>query len=402
MKGYSWHQFVYRIIRLILMPYLILRFRYRFQKAERLKSPTIILANHTTDWDPMFLSASFSDHMYFVASEHMFRWGALSKLIVFLAAPIARAKATNDSRTVKQILRSLSGGANVCIFAEGNRSFNGETTEIPLSIAKLVRQSGAQLVTYRIEGGYFTQPRWGKTLRRGLVKGTPLNTYSPEFIKQQSEESLLQIIEQDLYVNAYEAQTSQPVSYKGKRLAENLETILYLCPTCKGIATIKSKDGQISCTCGLQLQYTSFGYLQSVTQVATPFQTLLDWDHWQKAELKKLVTEENPFREETPLTSDEGQSLYRIQKREAAELIGKGRLTLYVNRLTFEPNHTEDMLKAPTALVFPVEQVSAIAVHGQMDLVFSTTEGDYYEITSTMPRSATKYIELFQILSSKE
>lgn len=139
-----------------------------------------------------------------------------------------------------------------------------------------------------------------------------------------------------------------------------------------------------------------------MTKEATPFQTLLDWDHWQKTQLRKLVTAENAQRNGDELTSDEGQSLYRIKKREDAELLGKGRLSLYVDRLTFEPTENKDMLQVPIPLVFPLKQISAIAVHGQMDLVFSTTEGDYYEITSTVPRSATKYIELFQILSSKE
>jgi hypothetical protein len=54
--------------------------------------------------------------MYFVASEHIFRWGLLSKLIVFLQAPIARLKATADTSAVRQVLRRLQEGHSVCIF----------------------------------------------------------------------------------------------------------------------------------------------------------------------------------------------------------------------------------------------------------------------------------------------
>jgi len=166
MIRYTLHRLFYKAVRIIIMPYLRRRFGFRFIKSKTPDCPSLILSNHNTDWDPFFLSQSFPDHMYFVASEHIFRWGLASRMIKYLAAPIPRAKATNEIRTVKQVLRMLKSGYNVCIFAEGNRSFNGETSDISASTGKLVKQSGAALITYRLRGGYFTQPRWGRTIDR--------------------------------------------------------------------------------------------------------------------------------------------------------------------------------------------------------------------------------------------
>ena len=84
--------------------------------------PMLIVANHNADLDPVFLSMAFREHMYFVASEHIFRWGLWSKLIVALFDPISRSKGMTDARAALQILRRLKSGYNVCLFAEGNRS----------------------------------------------------------------------------------------------------------------------------------------------------------------------------------------------------------------------------------------------------------------------------------------
>lgn len=42
----------------------------------------------------------------------------------------------------------------VCIFPEGNRSFNGLTGDILPTIGRVAGRCGMKLVTYRIEGGY--------------------------------------------------------------------------------------------------------------------------------------------------------------------------------------------------------------------------------------------------------
>jgi 1-acyl-sn-glycerol-3-phosphate acyltransferase len=394
MKGYKRHTLFYKVVRIAMMPYLRWRFGFRFQKSKRLESPTLILSNHNTDWDPFLVSQSFHEHMYFVASEHIFRWGFLSTIILYLVAPISRAKATNDTRTVMQVLRTLRAGANVCIFAEGNRSFNGETSEILTSTGKLAKQSGAALVTYRLTGGYFTEPRWGSTIRRGITGGFPVNSYSPEVLATMTEEEINVAIRQDLYINAYEAQGQQPIPYKGKRLAEHLETVLYLCPSCGRMSTIQSSGDCISCSCGLSLRFTPFGFLESTTSDPSPFKTILEWDRWQVSSLKQQQQSLRELSMDLPITTDEEQSLYLIQKREAAHPVGVGRLSLFSDRLVFHPNNSQPQS-------FPFENITAMAVHGQMDLVFSTADGLYFEIESLKPRSATKYMELYRILTEK-
>ena len=61
--------------------------------------------------------SSFRRQMYFVASEHIARWGWLFKLVDFLVAPIMRYKGSVAASTAIEILKKIKAGHNVCVFA---------------------------------------------------------------------------------------------------------------------------------------------------------------------------------------------------------------------------------------------------------------------------------------------
>ena len=107
-------------------------------------------------------------------------------------------KGRQGAKTVKQMLRALQEGHRVCIFPEGNRSFNGVTMDMETSIAKVAKKSKAKLVTFRIEGGYLTQPRWSTTTRRGKTRGRLINVYTPEQLAEMSDGQISEAIITDL------------------------------------------------------------------------------------------------------------------------------------------------------------------------------------------------------------
>ena len=393
MEGQIRHKFLYKLLRFLLRPYLIFRFGYTYDQTNTDDAPYIVLSNHNTDWDPLLVAMSFKEQMYFVASEHIFRWGMLSRLIIFLVAPIARVKATADALTVIDILKALRAGSNVCIFAEGNRSFNGETCTILPSTGKLVKHCGVALVTYRLDGGYFTSPRWSTTLRRGAMHGQSVNVYSPQQLSQMSVDEINLAINKDLYVNAYIEQAKDPIAYHGKNLAENLETILYLCPKCLRLSTLKGKGDELTCACGLRLCYTQFGLLTG-TKGETPFSTILDWDKWQIAELKRRLPEFRALPHDVPIISDNEQLLYICKRETTGKLLGVGRLCLYNDRIALECSDK--------CIEFALDQIVNMATHGQMVLIFSLADNRFFEIKSPYPRSAVLYLMLYRLLKNEK
>lgn len=53
------HIFFYKLVRPLVIAYLWLKFGYTFKVAKDLPDTYIVLSNHTTDYDPLFLAASF-------------------------------------------------------------------------------------------------------------------------------------------------------------------------------------------------------------------------------------------------------------------------------------------------------------------------------------------------------
>ena len=170
---------------------------YEYAPAPQVEGPCLILSNHVTDFDPILVGLSFPEHMYYVAGENVLRMGLLSKLVTRYASIIQRVKGTTDAEAALQILRTLKKGRNVCMFAEGNRTFTGETLPIAPATAKLVKMSRSTLVTYRLKGGYLSTPRWSAHRRKGRMTGGPVGVYSPEELKGMSETEVLDLLKRD-------------------------------------------------------------------------------------------------------------------------------------------------------------------------------------------------------------
>jgi len=382
MKHYFWHRFITAFLRATIGWIVKLIMGYKCTKYKGPYVPTLIISNHNSDIDPAFVAMGISRQTYFIASEHSFRAGFPSKLMKAVFDPIPINKAQTDVSAIKEMMRRLKAGANVCLFAEGNRSFSGKTTPLGISSAKLARKSGADLLTFRIEGGYFTTPRWGKKKRKGKMTGTVVNRYPAADLKGMTDRQVLDAIERDIHEDAYRLQRERQIRYRGKDLAENIETALYLCPGCMRLGSITSSGDSFSCGCGLSGEYTETGFLKGDS---LPFSTITDWCEWQQEQLEEVVRNAG----DEAICSDGGQRLYAVRAAVDKELAGEGEL-----RIDRKALHC-------AGLDFPLDQINSVAVAGQMTMLFALKSGATYEIRSTVPRSALKYRELFRVLTGR-
>jgi 1-acyl-sn-glycerol-3-phosphate acyltransferase len=350
--------------------------------------PALVISNHTTNLDPFFVGCSFPGHLYFVASEHVFRLGFASALIRFFFNPVVFPKGGGDGRALRDILGRLRANANVCLFAEGNRSFSGMTGSVGEAAGKLARISGAALITYRIRGGYFSAPRWSRKTRRGPVWGGPVGFYPPDKLKSMTGAAITELIRRDISEDAYETMGKDPRPYQGRALAEELETALYLCPRCGGLGTLSSRGDVLRCRCGLAYRYDAYGTLHPLVQTNTftgnrIFTTVRDWWFWQYEAMDNIVDAAAE-----PVCSDEGERISEVTIGLRARLLEQGRLSLGRGGLRCGTIH------------FPLGDIRDLAITGQRTLVFSAG-GRRYELTNKMPRSAAKYQRVFELLARR-
>lgn len=384
MKGIKRHHASYRLLRILLLPFFWLIFHYRFTICRPQKRPCLILSNHATMLDPFFAAMSFPDPMYFVASEHIFRWGWISKLLHFLLAPVARLRATTEAGTVLRILRLLKEGQNVCIFPEGCCTFDGRTGRIDGTIGKLVKKSGVTLITYQLHGGYLMRPRWARHTRHGPTSGKMVAEYAPEVLSQMSVAEINALIRRDLFVDAYAQQRKHPRRYRGRALAEGLPLALYRCPHCGAVGTLTATENEISCCCGLSAALNDQGFF--INRMFLSFETVAEWMDWQRSCAEELANQTSP------VCTAENLKLMAHERKQSGCVVSTGRLTLFVDRITFaddKQTHT-----------FLFSDFSELAAHSKNTLLFSL-DGTHYELKLPEDHSALPYLDLFDQFHSR-
>ncbi len=360
MKHHRFHKAVWAVLRFVLGPYLRCRFNYTYEKC-RLDGPCLVMGNHDSNWDPLFLGLAFPNQMYFVASEHIFRWGIVSRLLSFFLAPISRMKGTTASDTAMTIIRRLRKGYNVAMFANGSRSFNGISEDILPSTGKLARVSGATLITYRLDGGYFTEPRWNFSgIRRGRINGRVMNVYTPEMLKKMSVDEINEAINRDLYVDAYAVQREQMIPFRGSRPAESLESVLCLCPKCGKVGDMHSKGDKFRCdSCGYEVRYNEYGFFEGEELF---HDSVTDWDIFQAERFRALA---DSAQENELIFSDDNFELSIVNPDHSVEKAGSGSIALYRDR--FEC----------CGRLFPISELGGFALHGPIVVNFSHDDRSY-------------------------
>lgn len=370
------HFFFWNLLCPLVAIFLRIKFGYTCKKLRDVPDKFIVLANHTTDFDPLFVGVSFKKFMRFVASEHIARWKVFP-LLKFAFDPIMRYKGMTASSTVMEMIRTVRGGTSVCMFAEGVRSWDGIPSPINPSTGKVIKSAKCALITYRISGGYFTSPMWsaGSGTRKGRIYGTPVNIYTAEQIASMSISEINEIIKSDLHEDAYDTQLKNPTKYKGKNLAEKMETMLHICPSCGEMDTLSSSNDTVMCgSCGLKFTYDEYGMLHGA-----PFETVKELSLWQKGEIASHALT-------TQYVSPMG-TLIKVEKHEETHL-AQGIVTMNKNKLTcgeFE---------------FDVDSIMDLAMHGRHALVFSTNDG-YYELIVENGGNALKYHLLYKAVKEE-
>ncbi len=249
------------------------------------KEPYIMLANHTFLFDVIHVPLRLKKVPFIVGSQTLFKKQPTKFLVTQIAHVIPKSKGASDTTTVRELIGSIRRGYPILIFPEGNATFYGETGYIEESTMKLIKKLGVDVITCNVKGGYLSKPRWatGKRKNRQISLNYQL-TIPKEHIKDMSTEEINDKIIKVLYNNDYEYQRKQMIPHPGKKLAEGIENVVYVCPFCESINTIESKGNKIKCShCHKEGFIDSYGFIHNFR-----YDNLIEWNQFQKQFSNKL------------------------------------------------------------------------------------------------------------------
>ena len=382
-KKNSWVLLRHKIIRfLVWLPgFLLARFRCH-AKVDVFpgdhKRQYLILYNHQTDYDQIFVGLAFRQPIYYLAMEDILSNGWISSFLRFAVAPIPIKKQTMDLRALQDCFQVVKEGGSLSIAPEGNRTYSGRPCYINPSIAKLARKIKLPIVLYRIEGGYGMQPRWSNVIRKGPVHCFVSRVIEPEEYKEMTNEELYVAIRDGLWDD--EAKVDHP--YYHKKSAEFLDRMAYVCQDC-GFARFESKGDRIHCTsCGKEIRYLPSKELEGVG-FRFPFRFAADWYEYQLDVMNR--TDPADYIEK-PMFRDSA-SLIRVILYQKKEILREqAQIALYGDRIVIDEGTPEELV-----LPFRDAPVTIIA-RNKLNIYHGD---DVYQIKGDFHFNALKYLNLY-------
>ncbi len=366
--------FCARIVGVVMS--LMYGFRYRIFHGKRGQN-YFILSNHQTLLDPPLLAMSFRAPVYIVAGETLFNDSIPSRMLRHCFAPIKKRKGEADVGCIRSMVRVAREGGNVAIFPEGNRTWADTPFYVDPAICSLIRMLKLPLLLYRFEGGYGVDPRWGRSRRKGRFTGGVYREISVEEIASMTDEVLYQTVIDAMTV--VDAESGE--RYRSSARAEYLERLLFVCPTCGKVSSLRSEGEAIRCSaCGLSVTYGE-DLLLSSENSDFKFKTLKDWYDYQLSYLRDYEVKHGEV-----IYRDEGAVLY--------DKTGERRITVAEGACMLS-----DTALAIGGTVIPLSEIRSVSVVGGRKLVFHTAE-KFFILTGDERFNAIKYALTFNILST--
>lgn len=366
----------------LLRPFI--KFYYRrilhYKQKEKIiipdNEPSIVLSNHVTDFDGIFLHCECNKFLYTISTDNVFN----NKNYKFLKSlgMIAKRKGLTDIASTKEMMKVVMGGGSLLLFPEGNRSYAEFQFFISEGLIGFIKKFKLTIILHNIHGGFGVNPRFGNTRRKGPFYGEIKRVLKYDEYKDMSLEELTKIVRDNLKV--YDSDSN--IEYLSDQKAEYLERMFFVCPKCGKISSLRSEGNYIHCdSCGLSVEYTTKLKLRSDDK-DFKFNRLVDWYDYQRKFLRELEIKDNEI-----IFEDDNVLLMKANPFQEKTEIGTGKLTL-----------TNKKMKVGD-VTFNVHDIEIASPMSGRNLIF-TYQNNSYQIHGEERFNALKYVLIFNKLDT--
>lgn len=383
------HKLIFVLLIIFVLPIIKLIFGYKCQKFKIKKNEKyIVLANHQTTLDPVFVGATFNKLLYYVSNDDLLHLKWKSRLLSYCFGIIGKSKGKSDFLTVKTMLQVLKENGSVCVFPEGNRTFSGSLCYINPAITKFVKSAKTPVILYNIDGGYGVDPRWGLKRRKGHFYGSIKRILSVEEIASLSIDELHNVIIDELNVNTAPSSNE----YLSDKSAEKIERVLYICPECGKKHMIHSEGNYFKCAnCNTVWEYTKNLTIKTNDKLYK-YKTVNEWYNYQLEDIRKTNYQNTDL-----IFKDDEIEIYESVSHKDKELLLQGSVILEKDKITLKSKNKE--------FSFLLSTLEGVAASGKQQIIFRRDESVYTIQNNKEKRNdfnALKYVLTINYIKTKE
>ena len=220
---------------------------------------------------------------------------------------------------------------------------------------------------------------------------------------EQVEQRLIEHLHHDEFDYQQKARTR----YRGRRFAEYLERVLFVCPECRSLHTLVSHRRRLRCTaCGHEVSMTPYGRFEA-RRGPLHFETVREWNVWQSEFFREWLVKHQAVGSASGTEPRFGIESGRESETESggkpgrqgalmiepAVKVAQGYKTqplvqLGVGQLELFGEHLCALRGTPAERVFRIADIEGINIQNNEHLEFYVGD-DLYRITTVSPRGNT-------------
>ncbi|MDD4840021.1 MAG: lysophospholipid acyltransferase family protein [Clostridia bacterium] len=361
LKMLKFSRFYYCIAGIIAFFWRIIM-RVKIVKSEELKNQKgvyLIVANHASPLDFLsYIGILFPKRQNFVVAENMLYYNKFISRVLIKFGAILKKQFYSDFTCVRGIKKYLDAGIPVLFCPEGKVSDDGITQTIVPSTGKLAKWLGYPVVSVTIRGSSLVRPKWAKTIRRGKIVLDCDVALSKEEVERLSANDINEKIQKSIFNNDHIFQQEREIKFRGKKLAEGLENILYKCPKCGAeFEMIGQKDILRCSVCGNTARYGTDGTISPLGEDSTVFPRIDLWREYVRKSLRDELETNNFFLEsKVELFQD-------VPETRQYAFVEKGLLTMNKEKIIYTPQEKQKekisfvLLNLPTIVSAPGKSI---------------------------------------------
>ena len=352
------------------------RFVYRARPAEE-PGPIVMIANHASRVDYQFTApACYPKKLNYVVGYNEFFRFPTSWLLPKMQV-IPKKNFTPDTHAMRQILRVIRQGGNICFMPEGMNSITGMQQPVFPGSGKLLKKLGVPVYYSKISGAYMTWTKHCHDQRNGRVDVVVDRMFTPAQLREMTEAEIEDTMNRLLAHDDYIWNETAQVRFDGRgQMAKKLDTLLYLCPKCGARYEMDCEGNRMRCRrCGNTVELDEYYRLRPVGEESLCPARVTDWTLLERERAAEEVRRPDfchsghvhlgVLPQRRPLTGD-ATSLIR----------GEGELTLDPDGLRFDGT----LEGKPFRFALSSAQVPTFGMCTDISRIYTFVDGRFLEI----------------------
>lgn len=262
------------------------RLTLKKENMDDLKTPYLLLSNHTSFYDFMVMSVGIYPHRanYVLALDGFYDY---TEWLVRQVGGIGKRKFTNDLSLIKNMKYAIDKNKNILVlYPEARYSLDGTKAVLPDSLGKMVKFLKVPVVCLIMKGTYIAQPQWNKVKTKDKKKvpfeATMKQIITQEDIKTKSIEEINEILNNEFYYDDFKYQLDNKIRITDSNRADNLNKLLYKCPSCGTEHEMYGQGITLRCdNCQKIWEMDEYGSMKALNG-ETEFSRIPDWFEWER------------------------------------------------------------------------------------------------------------------------